>query len=106
MAKYLFQVSMTTEGVKGLIKEGASSRKATVEALIKALGGMMEAYYFAFGDADVYVIAELPDNATVAAVSMAVSASGAAHIKTTVLLTAEEADKATKMAVNYRPPGA
>ena len=65
----------------------------------------MEAFYYAFGDEDVFVICDLPDNATAAAVSLVVNASGAVSIKTTVLMTPEEVDQAAKMTVNYRPPG-
>jgi uncharacterized protein with GYD domain len=105
MAKYLVQASYTLDGIKGVMKEGASSRKATIEKLTKSLGGSMEAFYFAFGDADVYVIVDLPNNETVAALSMAVNASGAVNVKTTVLMTVDEVDRATKITVNYRPPG-
>jgi uncharacterized protein with GYD domain len=61
--------------------------------------------YWAFGETDVYTIVELPDNATAAAVSMALSASGAGHCKTVVLLTAEEIDAAAKIDVGFRAPG-
>ena len=61
MPKYLFEASYTSEGAKGLLKEGGSSRRATVEQAIKALGGTPEAFYFAYGDADVIVIADMPD---------------------------------------------
>ncbi len=105
MTKYLLQASYTTEGVKGLLKDGGSKRREVVEQLTKALGGRVEAFYFAFGDDDVYVISDVPDNATMTAVSLTVNASGAVKVKTTVLLTAEEVDQATKMTVNYRPPG-
>jgi uncharacterized protein with GYD domain len=105
MPKYLFQASYTTEGLKGLLKDGGSKRREVVEQLTKALGGRVEAFYFAFGDDDVYIITDVPDNVTTAAVSLTVNASGAAKVKTTVLLTAEEVDQATKMTVNYRPPG-
>jgi uncharacterized protein with GYD domain len=105
MPKYLLQASYTTEGVKGLLKDGGSKRREVVEQLTKALGGRVEALYFAFGDDDVYVISDMPDNATMSAVSLTVNASGAVKVKTTVLLTAEEVDQATKMTVNYRAPG-
>jgi uncharacterized protein with GYD domain len=105
MTKYLLQASYTTEGVKGLLKDGGSKRREVVEQLTKALGGRVEAFYFAFGDDDVYIISDVPDNATMTAVSLTVNASGAVKVKTTVLLTAEEVDQATKMTVNYRPPG-
>ena len=105
MPKYLVQASYTTEGLKGLLKEGGSKRREAVEQLTKALGGTMEAFYYAFGDDDVFVIADLPDNVTVTALSLVVNASGAVKVKTTVLLTPEEVDQAAKKTVNYRPPG-
>jgi uncharacterized protein with GYD domain len=105
MPKYLLQASYTTEGVKGLLKNGGSKRREVVEQLTKALGGRVEAFYFAFGDDDVYIISDVPDHVTMSAVSLTVNASGAVKVKTTVLLTAEEVDQATKMTVNYRAPG-
>ena len=105
MPKYLFQASYTTEGLKGLLKEGGSKRREVVEQLTKALGGTVEAFYFAFGDNDVYIISEVPDHVSVAAVSLTANASGTVKVKTTVLLTPEEVDQAAKMTVNYRPPG-
>lgn len=105
MAKYLWQVSYTSDGVKGLMKEGGSSRRAVVDALAKDLGGKLETFYYGFGEYDAYVIADLPDNVTAAAISLAVANGGGARIKTTALITPEEIDEATKKAVAYRPPG-
>jgi hypothetical protein len=48
---------------------------------------------------------DLPDNASAAALSLAVSAGGASKVKTTVLLTPEEIDQAAKKSIHYRPPG-
>jgi len=106
MPRYLFQVSYTADGIRGLLKEGGSSRRAMVADLAGKMGGSIESFYYAFGDDDVYVIAEVPDHETAAAISFAVSASGAATFKTVVLLTPEEIDAATKKSVGYRPPGA
>jgi uncharacterized protein with GYD domain len=106
MATYLLQVSYTTDGLKGVIKEGGSGRRTMVDGMVKALGGTLESFYYAFGDDDVYATAQLPDNVTAAAVSLAVSASGAARSKVVVLLTPEEVDAATKKSVGYRAPGA
>ena len=106
MAPYLLQVSYTTDGLKGVIKEGGSSRRTMVDGMVKALGGTLESFYYAFGGDDVYATAQLPDNVTAAAVSLAVSASGAARSKVVVLLTPEEVDAATKKSVGYRAPGA
>jgi uncharacterized protein with GYD domain len=104
--KYLIQASYTAEGVRGVLKEGGSSRATTIEKLIAGVGGRMESFHFAFGGDDAYVIVELPDNATAASVGLAVSASGAARTNTVVLLTPEEIDRATQQTVNYRAPGA
>ncbi len=105
MAKYLLEVSYTAEGARGVLKEGGSARRAVVEQLTEKLGGKVEAFYYAFGKNDVYVIVEAGGNIDIAAVSMAVGASGAASIRTTVLLTPEEIDEAAKKSVAYRPPG-
>ena len=105
MPKYLLQASYTTEGVKGLLKDGGTKRRAAIQQMIGALGGKLESVYFAFGDADVYVIADAPDNVSAAALSLTVNASGAASVKTIQLLTPEEIDQATKKTVRYRAPG-
>ena len=65
MPKYLFEASYTPEGTKGILKEGASGRRAAVEKAIAGLGGKLEAFYFAFGSSDAYVIADLPEGARV-----------------------------------------
>ena len=106
MPKYLISGSYSVEGTKGLIKEGGSSRRAVVEQLVKGLGGSLESLYFGFGSDDVYVIVDAPDNVTMVAVSLAVAATGAVRLKTTVLITPEEMDRATKKNVQYRAPGA
>jgi uncharacterized protein with GYD domain len=105
MTRYLLRVSYTTEGVRGLLKEGGSSRRAMVQDMIRDLGGSLEAFYYAFGPDDVYAIAELPDGVTAAAVSLTITAAGAAHSSVVVLLTPEEVDAATKKTVAYRAPG-
>jgi uncharacterized protein with GYD domain len=65
----------------------------------------MEVFYYAFGHDDVYGIAEMPDNVSTAALALVITASGAAKVRTVVLLTPEEIDKATQMSINYSPPG-
>ena len=106
MPKYLVQVNYTLEGVRGVVKDGGTSRADTVGRMISNMGGTMEAFYFCFGKYDVAVIADLPDNTTLAAISLAVGASGAAEVQSTALLTPAEIDDATKRAVGYTPPGA
>lgn len=105
MAKYLWEGSYTAEGAKGLVKDGGSSRKQAMTELVKKMGGTVEAFYFAFGQADFFVIVDLPDAASAAALSLAVGQAGAVQMKTHVLLTAEELDQASKKSVGYRAPG-
>ena len=105
MPKYLIQGSYTVEGIKGVLKEGGSGRKAAVEAAVKALGGRLEAFYFTFGGEDVIAIVDGTDNVTAAAFSMGVAATGTVRTKTTVILTPEEIDQATKKTLSYRAPG-
>ena len=106
MPKYLFQASYTTEGAKGLLKEGGTKRRAAVEQLIQSVGGKLEAFYFVLGESDVFLLVDAPDNASVVAVSLTTAAAGVVtNLRTSVLLTPEEMDQATKKSVSYRPPG-
>lgn len=105
MAKYLLEASYTAEGAKGLAKEGGSSRRKKVEKMIKAVDGRLEAFYYAFGPTDAYLIVDVPDSVTAAALSLAVNQSGAVQLRTHVLLTPEEMDQATKKIVKYKAPG-
>jgi len=108
MPKYLIEASYSQAGLKALVKDGGTGRRAAVEAATKALGGRVESMYFAFGTSDVYAIVEAPDNITAAAFALAVGGTGvAAHLKTIVLLTPEEVDQAAKKSAGsgYRAPG-
>lgn len=105
MAKYLVQVNYVGEGIKGLLKDGGSARRAVVDKLFKSLGGTIEAFYYAFGDTDLYIIGDFPDHAAVAAAILTVTSTGAVTCKTTVLLTPEEVDQAAKKTPIYSPPG-
>jgi uncharacterized protein with GYD domain len=102
---YLWKVSYTTAGAKGVAQQGASSRRDAVKHALESLGGRLEAVYFAFGEADVYVIGELPDNQSAAALSLAGNLSEAMTVQTVVLMTPEEFDTATRKEVSFRPPG-
>lgn len=106
MPKYMVQASYNAEGAKGLIKEGGSGRRAAVQKLIESMGGKVEAFYFAYGEYDAFVIVDLPDAASGLAVSLAVNASGALRLSTVPLITPEEMDAAAKKSVAYRAPGA
>jgi uncharacterized protein with GYD domain len=106
MAKYLVEASYTVEGVKGVQSAGGSSRRDAIAALAESVGGRLESFYFAFGERDVYSVIDFPDNESATAVALTVNASGAAKVRTTVLVTPEEVDAAAKRSVEYRAPGA
>src|SRR5437762_6773754 len=106
MPKYLIKASYSVEGAKGLMSKGGTARRDVLEQSISGMGGKMEAFYFAFGDDDVFVIFELPDNAAAAALALTADAAGGiASLSTIVLLTPEEVDEAAKRHPDYRPPG-
>jgi uncharacterized protein with GYD domain len=109
MAKYLIQATYTEAGGKGILKEGGTARRAAIEQALGALGGKMEACYFAFGDVDIYVVVDLPDNTTAVAASLIANIAGTAKTKYTVLVTPEEVDRAAQigreLGRSYRPPG-
>jgi uncharacterized protein with GYD domain len=102
---YLSQVSYTPEGARGILKEGGTARKDAARQVIESGGGKMLTFYFAFGEDDAYVISEMPSESEMAAVSLAIAASGAVRLKTVALLTPEQVDQARDISVNYRPPG-
>jgi uncharacterized protein with GYD domain len=105
MSKFLFEARYVGEGIKGLIKEGGSSRVAAVEKAALSVGGRLDAFFFGFGDVDAYVICDLPDNAAASAMALTVNASGNATVKTIVLMTPDEVDQAVKKSPSYRAPG-
>ncbi|MEX1262734.1 MAG: GYD domain-containing protein [Actinomycetota bacterium] len=106
MARFMFKVSYSKEGMQGVIKEGAVNRKTFIEKMAAEMGGSISSFDFAFGDTDAYVIAEMEDQITAAAVATAVTASGAGSIETVVLLSADDVDRAIGKHAPYRAPGA
>jgi len=105
MARYLWMVSYTVEGAKGLLKDGGSTRHAELTKAVKEAGGNLETFYFALGEHDAYLIAEMRDTASVAAVSLAIFSAGGARVTTVPLLTPAEMDVAVMEFVRYSPPG-
>lgn len=106
MAHYLFQVSYTSDAWASQIKN-PQNRVEAVRPAIESLGGKIEATYLAFGEYDVVLITEFPDNVSAAAFSLAASAGGAVKaVTTTPLMTVEEGIEAMKRAggSGYQPP--
>jgi len=106
MPKFLLEATYTPEGMRGLVKDKASGRKAAIAQAIKKLGGKLDAIYFCLGENDVVLVADLPDHVSAAALGCTAGASGTVRTKTTALLTVEEADAALSKTVDYRAPGA
>ena len=105
MPKYLIRATYTTEGIRGLARDSASGRRADVQGAVKALGGTVEAFYYAFGDDDAVMIVDLPSSIKAAAFGLTTSGSGAVRVRTTPLLTVEDVDQALEIKTQYRAPG-
>lgn len=105
MAKYMFRTRYTQSGLKGLLSEGGTGREAALRQTIEAAGGRLEGFYYAFGDSDLYLIADLPDEATATALSLNIASAGALTVSVTVLIAPETVDEAIGKSVSYRLPG-
>lgn len=98
MPNYLIQVAYSREGWEALVKQ-PQDRIEAVRPTIEGVGGTISSAYFAFGDYDVVLIADLPDNVSAAAIAMAFAGGGACKaVHTTPLLTSAEAVDAMKKA--------
>jgi uncharacterized protein with GYD domain len=105
MPKYMIQAAYTPEGLRGLQKDKASGRRQAVASALESVGGRLEVMYFTLGEYDIIAIAELPDQISVTAMSIASCASGLVRTKTTPLLSVEETDQAIAKNVQIRLPG-
>ncbi len=106
MARYLFRAKYTQAGVTGLLKEGGTSRREALRQTIEGMGGNLQDLFYAFGDWDLFLITELPDDEAATAVSLNISAAGALEVSVTVIVTPETVDAAVSKSVPYRAPGA
>jgi len=103
---YLLQVAYTSEGWAAQVNS-PQNRIEAVRPAIEALGGKIVAAYYSFGEYDLAVITEMPDNTAAAAFSIAAAAGGAVKaLKTTPLMTVDEGLEAVRKASqsSYRPP--
>ena len=105
MPKFLIKASYNPDGVRGLIKDGGSKRRAVVQKLIEGLGGTLEVFYYAYGEDDAVIIADIPDAISGVALSLTVNATGAVRLATIPLITPEEIDAASKKSIEYKAPG-
>jgi uncharacterized protein with GYD domain len=107
VAKYMILFGLTGEAIKGFVAK-PSDRAAVVRELVESLGGSLESYYWMFGQYDGAAVVALPDSHTAAAVSLAVTSSGAfARFETHELIEASDLDAIAERArgIVYQPPG-
>ena len=105
MAKYMYRTKYTQSGLQGLLREGGTGRRAALTQTIEGMGGTLEGFYYAIGDDDLILIAEIADEATATAIALNIAAAGALKVSTTVLISPETIDEAAKKSVPYRLPG-
>ncbi|MFC9333694.1 GYD domain-containing protein [Arthrobacter sp. NPDC057009] len=105
MTKYLFEANYVGDGIKGLLREGGTQRRAALEEALSSVGGSLESFYYAFGSTDVLGIFDVPDTASAAALALMINSSGNVYVRLKPLLTPEEIDEASKKTPSYRAPG-
>jgi len=105
MPKFLWQVTYTAEGAKGLLTDGGSARRDAIVSMVESVGGTVESVHFALGGHDLYVIGRVPDEVAAATLELRTVASGAARSKPILLLTPEQVDEAVHREASYRAPG-
>ena len=108
MALYMFRFGYTPETWASLVKN-PENREEKVRRMLEESGASLEHIWYAFGDDDGFALISAPDNVTAAAVSLAITSTGAfSSFKTSVLLTQEETLEALEKAraVSYTAPGA
>ena len=101
MSKFLLSATYTQEGTSILLTDGGSKRLDALTAAIESVGGSLEAFHYAFGDVDLYMVVELPDDTTAAALSMRMNAAGILKVKMTKLIDLEAVDAAIAKQVAY-----
>jgi uncharacterized protein with GYD domain len=107
MPLYFGRFKYSSDAIKAML-ENPQDRSAAAREVAESLGGKLMGFWFAFGEYDGAFLMEAPDNTTAAALAMAVGATGAAQIESTVLLDMDEAQEAMRKAAaaTYRPPTA
>ena len=102
----MYSGSYTSDGVKGLLKEGGTARRDETTRIVESLGGKLEAYYWCYGQDDFVSIMDFPDHTTVTGLALNIAASGTFSGNLTPLITVEEMDEMVKVKLGkYRLPG-
>jgi len=107
MPTFMVQASYTNTAWGKLVQR-PENRMEALQPIMERLEGKILSWYYTFGDYDVVVMFEVPNNITAAAVSMAIAGSGAVKaFKTTVLMSPDEGFDAMLLAqgAGYHQPG-
>jgi uncharacterized protein with GYD domain len=105
MPRFLIIGRYAAEGARGLMAAGGSARRTAVEKAVAGLGGRIETFDFAFGDDDIYTIVDMPNAESIAALALTVGGSGAVKVRTVVLMTPDQLDRAAELKPDYTAPG-
>jgi uncharacterized protein with GYD domain len=108
MPLYMYQAAYTPESWAAQIKNPQNRVETIGRQLCEAAGGKLVGGWLCFGEYDIVIIADVPNNESMTAVALAVAAGGAIKSsKTTVLMTGaqgvEALKKADTVAKTYRP---
>lgn len=109
MAKYLWEVGLTPGQTFQTLIQNPQNRAEATRPILQAMGGGLDEYYFVVGGDKVFVLMDVPDDASLEAITMAVMAGGAVtSVKAHRLMTAADAVEAMQRAkdVTYKPPTA
>ena len=105
MRKYLLYGSYTTEGYQDLLEEGGSVRIPIAKRALKSVGGKLESFYYANGGQDFYIVVDLPDHLSAAAITLVGNAGGAFRIRAEALLTPAEMDAVVSKEIDFNTSG-
>jgi uncharacterized protein with GYD domain len=108
MAIYMYQAAYTAESWAAQVKKPQNRVEAVGRQACEAVGGKLLGGWYCFGDYDLVIIADVPNNEAMSGIALAIAAGGAIKSsKTTVLMTGEEIlgalKKATAVAKSYKP---
>jgi uncharacterized protein with GYD domain len=103
--RFLVTAKYSAAGVKAVLSAGGTTRREAAEKMINDLGGNLECIYYMLNADEVFFICTLPDDLSMAAISLNIDATGMADINITPLLSPEQIDEAAAKVVHYRAPG-
>jgi uncharacterized protein with GYD domain len=99
MPLYMYQAAYTPESWAAQLKNPQNRVEAVGRAACEAVGGKLVGGWYCFGEYDLMIIADVPNNQSMSAIALAIGAGGAIKAsKTTVLMTGTEGVAGMKQA--------